>query len=238
MKEKLLDWLAENISYIIIIVALIGMISVVATSTIETRQTVEEKHQHEISASTGQTEATFTLNSGANKPVITYDDETVLEVSGWSSTVTVDDRTRELWSHTFDYSKHGEEGDLYYTRGRDNYEIRQYTTVDHKSVTTEYYIVPDQGADIDDVTLSLAHYRWHYDNVTVSNETVSFEYSSNGQEYEGTVEIDGEYDDVYVNPSEEGYNYFTTDYSIEDPEPNERTLIARETITFNEVNSN
>jgi len=230
VKDDSIDFLATHITTIIWIVALLVLIGIVAQASVSSQQSVKEEYKQKLILEEGSMDATMDLTSGAQKPLVTHQDRVVAEVSGWSSDLTVNGNSKPLWRHQFDYSKDSGRDTLYYTRGGSGYEIQQTVTVKQRRVIIEYHVIPTATREIDDVTLALSHYRWHYSNVSIENETAHVQYTEGGRKYAATIDLQGPVVETYVNPTENGPNYFTATYTVVDPTPNEKTLLAREVI--------
>jgi hypothetical protein len=199
----------------------------------------------------GTLTATYKLNAGQNKPLISnrYGDP-LIEYSASSSFIAVDGLAADLWSHSFN---------LEFDRPRDRafmglsstslinanpqngrvrrYQIEQVLTIRGDSVEAEYYLIPNQP--VHTVRLTIGHYAWYFHNLQQRPGVIRFTRNDLNREMEesrnrpsrtteATLALVLPPEDIRVLTNAFGPYAVETTYVAANPKVYERTLLASE----------
>ncbi len=249
----MLRFLLRHIDRVVILVGLVGLM-VLAIRTLHNvaLMAAEVSVQHELRRDFGDLTVLYTLNAGNNKPVFfnRYGD-VLVEYSAWSSFVTVDGITLDLWSHAFNVHVDKPTNRVFLTMssGRGSpqrggpepkrYQIEQQVEVDGTTARIRYYIIPNEP--VERVRLVLGHYGWYFERLRTSRGVVMFDRTDLKREgYEhgelatrntAVSVIIGSRANVEVLRNQYGAFAFTASYFIESPASYEKTLIVEERVS-------
>jgi len=208
--------------------------------------------QQELRRDFGDLTVLYTLNAGNNKPVFfnRYGDALV-EYSAWSSFVTVDGITQDLWSHAFNVHIDKPTNRMYLTmssgRGAPQrggpepkrYQIEQQVEVRGNTALIRYYVIPNQP--LERVRLVLGHYGWYFERLRIADGMVMFDRTDLKREGYEHGEVAARYTAVSVGigssanvevlRNQYGSFAFTASYLVESPTPYEKTLIVEERVS-------
>lgn len=207
--------------------------------------------QPEMRRDYGDMTVLYTLNAGNNKPVFfNRDGDALVEYSAWSSFVTVDGITLDLWSHAFNVHVDKETGRTYLTmsssRGAPQrsdpepkrYQIEQQVDVVGKTARVRYYFIPNQP--VRTVRFVLGHYGWYFERLRVVDGLITFDRSNLLRERYEQSDVPSRYTSVTVRPgpngkievlrSQFGPYAFNVTYTLQSPASYEKTLIAEEEV--------
>jgi hypothetical protein len=207
--------------------------------------------QQEMRRDYGDMTVLYTLNAGNNKPVFfNRQGDALLEYSAWSSFVTVDGITLDLWSHAFNVHVDKETGRTYLTmsssRGAPQrsdpepkrYQIEQQVDVVGKTARVRYYFIPNQP--VNTVRLVLGHYGWYFERLRMVDGVITFDRSNLLRERYEHNDVASRYTPVTVRPgpggkiellrNQFGPYAFNVTYSLQSPPSYEKTLIAEEEV--------
>lgn len=213
----------------------------------------EVTFQQEMRRDYGDMTVLYTLNAGNNKPVFfNRDGDALVEYSAWSSSVTVDGITLDLWSHAFNVHVDKETGRIYLTmsssRGAPQrsdpepkrYQIEQQVEVVGKTARVRYYFIPNQP--VETVRFTVGHYGWYFERLRVVDGIVRFDRSNLTRERYEHGDMANRFTAVTVRPGpggkvevlrdQYGTYAFTLTYAIRSPAPYEKTLIVQEEVSI------
>ncbi len=208
---------------------------------------------NELRRDFGDLTVLYTLNAGNNKPVFfnRYGDALV-EYSAWSSFVTVDGITLDLWSHAFAIYADKQTNRLFLTLSSGSgapqragpepkrYQIEQQVEVRGSRAVVRYYIIPNQP--VHTVRLVIGHYGWYFERLRIEDNTVVFDRPNlQREDYEqGDVATRSTSVRVQVSAGGKveilrnlhGTFAFPVTYIVDSPPPFEKSLIAEETVSL------
>lgn len=120
----------------------------------------------------------FQRDSGSNRPLITAPGGfNLLEYSDRQSFITVNGNRSSLWDGDHGYVLDQEKHALYHTIRRDGWILTKEITLgpDNRQVKLNYYFLSTAGAA--EVSLTLAHFHYYYQNPVVTSQGFSAEFS-------------------------------------------------------------
>ncbi len=207
--------------------------------------------QQELRRDYGDMTVLFTLNAGNNKPVFfNRQGDALVEYSAWSSFVTVDGVTLDLWSHAFNVHVDKETSRVYLTissglgvpqrSGEEakRYQIEQQVEIAGKTARVRYFFIPNQP--VNTVRFVLGHYGWYFERLRVVDGVVTFDRSNLLRERYEHSDVPSRFTPVTVRPgpggkievlrNQFGPYAFNVTYSLQSPTSYEKTLIAEEEV--------
>ncbi|MGH2361256.1 MAG: hypothetical protein ACRDGM_12050 [bacterium] len=246
----MIRFLLRHIDRVVIVFGLLALM-VLAMRTLHNvaLMAAEVTLQQELRRDYGDFIVLFTLNAGNNKPVFfNRQGDALVEYSAWSSFVTVDGISLDLWSHAFNAHVDKETGRMYLTmsssrgapqRGGPDpkrYQIEQQVDISGKTARVRYYFIPNQP--VDTVRFVLGHYGWYFERLRMVEDVVMFDRSNLLRERHEQSDVPSRYTPVTVRPgpggkievlrNQFGPYAFNVTYSLQLPTPYEKTLIAEE----------
>lgn len=250
----MLRQLLRQIDRVVIVVGLLALM-VLAMRTLHNvaLMAAEVTLQQEMRRDYGDLIVLYTLNAGNNKPVFfNRQGDALVEYSAWSSFVTVDGITLDLWSHAFNVYVDKETGRIYLTmsssRGAPQrggpepkrYQIEQQVDITGKTARVRYFFIPNQP--VQTVRLVLGHYGWYFERLRVADGLVSFNRSDLVRDRYEHSDVPSRLTRVTLRPvpggkvellrNQFGPYAFNMTYVIHMPAPYEKTLIAEEEISY------
>jgi hypothetical protein len=229
--KKILRKIESNIVPLIALVAIVAILfTTIAVS--QDRPGYEESRHDTMVVVSGDTKATFSLTSGANKPIISKDGDVAVEYSGWASSIDVNGENRNLWQHGFGYSKSSEQNIAYYTRSGDGYEIQQEVALSDGRAIIKYYLVADEASNINSTTLAIGHYRHPYDSIQFTDGKAIAKYSADGKQRSVTINFSDNLVSKSKDASSSSPKWFNTKYRTDGVKPGKKKLIAEEVVIF------
>jgi len=121
----------------------------------------------------GSWELGWQVTSGANKPLIKFDNEVVLELSGWAGGILLDglEERKTYWMH--EYSVTFDENSIYHSWKGENYVIEQVSSIGGDQVIIRINVVPYPPYEVlRNVDLVFAFYNWEFDEVYLTDDSV------------------------------------------------------------------
>lgn len=249
--------LLRHIDRVVILFALLVLVALaIRTLHNVALMAAEVSVQRELRRDFGDLTVFYTLNAGNNKPVFfnPYGDALV-EYSAWSSFITVDGITLDLWSHAYNVyvDKPTNRTILALTSGLGapqrggpepkKYLLEQQVEVDGKTARIRYYIIPNEP--VERVRLVLGHYGWYFERLRVSDGVVKFDRSDLQREGYERGEIATRYTTVSVRfhtagtvsvlRNQYGPYAYEISYTVHSPTPYEKTLIASEELMIDQT---
>jgi len=196
----------------------------------------------------------FQRDNFANRPLITtYAGDSLLELNDLGSTITVNGQTNTLWEAYHGYTVDAQNSRFFHSISRDGWTLFKELTLlpESNHLLIEYYFRNDVKRS--DVSLQVAHYRYHYLSTQLNED--GFEAilgrsiglpEIDQQKYPRyklnlKINIDQLKKDKSSFKLEEGYKNqyglisINVNYDLNDIPINERTLIASETIDWEET---
>ena len=242
----------RHIDRIVIVVGLLGlMVLTVRTLHNVALLAAEVTVQQELRRDYGDMIVLYTLNAGNNKPTFfNREGDALVEYSAWSSFVTVDGITLDMWSHAFNVHVDKETGRVYLTmssgrgaphgRGPEpkRYQIEQQVEIVGKTARIRYFFIPNQP--VNTVRFVLGHYGWYFERLRVVDGAIAFDRSNLTRDrYEhgdianrltSAIVRSGSGGTMEVLRNQFGPYAFNVTYTLRSPAPYEKTLIAEEEI--------
>lgn len=244
--------LLRHIDRVVILVGLLSLI-VLAVRTLHNvaLMAAEVSVKSELRRDFGDLTVLYALNAGNNKPVFfnRYGDA-VVEYSAWSSFITVDGVTQDLWSHAFNVYVDKETSRFFLTMsssrgapdqgGREpkRYQIEQQVEVRGSTARVRYYVIPNQP--VERVRLVVGHYGWYLERLRASGGLVAFDRSDLQREGYERGEVATRYTPVRVRVrpgarvevlrNQYGAYAFNVTYTVESPTSYAKTLVAEEEV--------
>ncbi len=251
-REALGKFLLQHIDRVIISLGLLTLIAFGLQTLRNVALTASDVvAPDELRRDFGELTVAYALNAGNNKPVFfnRYGDA-LLEYSAWSSFVTVDGITLDLWSHAFNLyvDKPTNRFILTFSTGRGapqrggpepkRYQIEQQVDVTGSTVRIRYFIIPNQP--VQTVRLILGHYAWYLERLRLSDGTASFDRPNLSRERYESGDVATRYTPVKVRLGQgahaevlrnaTGAYALNVTYVIRSPAPYEKALIAEEEV--------
>jgi len=247
-----MKFILRHIDRVIILVGLVSLM-LLAMRTLHNVALMasEVSVQQELRRDFGDFTVLYTLNAGSNKPVFfNHQGDALVEYSAWSSFITVNGITLDLWSHAFNVHVDKETNRTFMTmssgrgspqRGEPEpkrYQIEQQVEVKGRTARVRFYIIPNQP--VETVRLALGHYGWYFERLRITGGEVAFDRSDlsrDGYEHGDMakrftsvrIRIDPKAK-VEVLRNQYGAYAFTIIYALQSPVPYEKTLIAEEEV--------
>jgi hypothetical protein len=191
--------------------------------------TLEEARSEVVSVEDGRLSALVTLNDGAHKPTISYDGNTALEYSDWASEVETRGDARSLWDMRFRVDVSAATAEIAHTRSIPEFEISQLTKLEDDHAIISYYVSPSGGSQLGPLTLTIAHYRWYFEDVVVTEDGALLTAQGPPERMLFKQVTPGS---IEVHSDEIGPHSFTTEYAVAAVPLGELTLVAQEEIWF------
>lgn len=244
--------LLRHIDRVIILIGLLALVALGARTLHNVATLASEAFvQQELRRDFGDITVAYALNAGNNKPVFfNRHGDALVEYSAWSSFITVDGITLDLWSHAFNIYSDKQTGRLHLTmssvapgsrRGGPepkNYQIEQQVEVTGNTATIKYFIIPNEP--VRTVRLLLGHYGWYLQRPRLDGGTATFERANLTRETSERGGAPSRYTSVSVRfglhgtvellRNQYGSYALNVTYFVENPPPFVKTLIAAETI--------
>jgi hypothetical protein len=211
--------------FVLVSLAALGFLVIIALQVFSFASNTVSELVPEVTARNGPVTAKWAWNNGANKPQIQLGDETIVEISGWQSYITVNDgEPVALWDHYMGVNAIG--GWMYATYSRPNeYLLEQQIVLrDDNTATIQYFFTPYQP--VNSVELRLGHFKWWWNDASADGSV--FEGSNNS--LWTRITFGSFFRSVDMDDSRGRVNLFDAYYRATNVR--ERTLIAAEAIEF------
>lgn len=236
----MMPWLDRNMGIVILVVTALILAGVALQSAKEVD--VADTLLRRTTLEAGDYRATVSFNKGSDKPLVTSPQgRSLLDVSSWESTLTVNGTTRTLYR--LEYNAHAD-GDVAYVTWSDfDYALEERIEVTDGGVNVEWRWLrkPDTGAQ--DVQLTVGHFAYYMENVTTDGASVQYELpprdprvpderDESDAPYAVRVAFDRPPDALWLGETPEGIDAFHVAYRLDEPPGGQAIPIFRETITF------
>lgn len=245
-----MKFLLQHIDRVVIVLGLLAMM-VLGLRTLHNvaLMAAEVAAPQELRRDYGDLVVLYSLNAGNNKPVFfNKHGDALVEYSAWSSFITVDGITQDLWSHAFNVHLDKETNRIFLTmssgRGAPDrggqepkrYQIEQQVEVTGSTARIRYYFIPNQP--VETVRLVIGHYGWYFERLKVDGDLVSFERTDLKRQGYEHGEVATRYASARVRVgagaefevlrSRFGSYAFTATYRLKSPPPYEKTMVSEE----------
>lgn len=243
---------------LVLLVGVLVLVTVHFTSEMHQAQAQQNATQGLLSCAMGKMQTTFRRDDGSGRPAITYGGAPVLSFADWSSVVTIDGVTQELWNNYHGYSIENGGCTVYSTTTGDNWQVVEIASLvnDHTvQVSYEFVALANQGTQPPQaIDLEIIHTNPIWYQPAVSGDTLTAQVLPKGAKASqpalpiGTLTLSvsgaqvspqaplalGEYH-AAVGPNGTGHAWassVTTHYTLTSPTLSRLTPLGTEVITF------
>ncbi len=126
---RLLIFLKLYLTPIVLLAGLLVLVMLHFSSVLTAAQSQQNALQNTVSYSQGGLAMRYNTNSGAGRPALTWNNWSLVSYSEWSSLVSVDGVTQELWNSAHGYTVDNARRQIYSTATGPNWQIIEVATL-------------------------------------------------------------------------------------------------------------
>jgi hypothetical protein len=221
-------------------------------------QTESDQFSNQVAFSSGSLAYRFKQIAGGERPALLFNGSEFMTYVEWNSTISVDGEVQELWNSSHGYSYDETRRQVFNTISGSGWQLIQVITlVDDHTVTVKYSFVSKNtsSAPPKHYIFDFAHtHSYWYNSQVNNNNTFTAQTTQTSKDNPNSplvslkVEGDGAENPQIKLGVERGtanpqggvsseLGSFTTEYTIDNPTPNQIISLGTETIIYNENQS-
>ncbi len=177
LTTRLLLFLKYYLTPIVLLAGLLILVMLHFSSVLTVAQSQQNAFHGNVSYSQGSLAMRYNANSGAGRPALTWNNWSLVSYSEWSSLVSVDGVTQELWNSAHGYTVDNAKRQIYTAATGPNWQIIQVSTlVNAQTVRIAWSAVlrPQSGQPLPKrIEVDIRHTQGAWINPTIQGNTFS-----------------------------------------------------------------
>lgn len=170
--------LSKIITPVVILAGILILISYNFNSVLKTITPQDDQYHGMVAFNQGSLHYTFKENTGLDRPTMAYNSNELLSYAEWSSTISVDGETQELWNNYHGYSVDEANHQVFNTVSGSGWQLIEIASLvnDHTMIVTFNFVARPQSTTPPSqyiVDMMHAHNFWY--NEQMGNHTFTAE---------------------------------------------------------------